>query len=98
MGVKLNQFYKNLALWLVISLMMILVYNLFNKPNPAQERVTYSDFIAAVDAGKITAVTIQGSELFGKYTDGKDFKTFKPEDPALTQKLLDKKIRITAKA
>jgi len=94
----LNQFYKNIALWLVISLMMILVYNLFNKPKPAQDRINYSDFIAAVDTGKVVSVTIQGSDLFGKYTDGKDFKTYKPEDPALTQKLLEKKIQVVAKA
>ena len=96
MGVNLNQFYKNLALWLVISLMMILVYNLFNKPHPAQDKINYSDFIAAVDAGKVSSVTIQGSDLKGKYVDGKDFKTFKPEDPQLTQKLLEKKIVVTA--
>jgi cell division protease FtsH len=96
MGVNLNQFYKNLALWLVISLMMILVYNLFNKPRPAQEKINYSDFIAAVDAGKVASVSIQGNDLKGKYVDGKDFKTFKPEDPQLTQKLLEKKIVVTA--
>ena len=92
----MNQFYKNLALWLVISLMMILVYNLFNKPRPAQEKINYSDFIAAVDAGKVSSVSIQGNDLKGKYVDGKDFKTFKPEDPQLTQKLLEKKIVVTA--
>ncbi len=92
----MNQFYKNLALWLVISLMMILVYNLFNKPRPAQEKINYSDFVAAVDAGKVSSVTIQGSDLSGKYVDGKVFKTFKPEDPQLTQKLLEKKIVVTA--
>jgi cell division protease FtsH len=93
----LNQFYKNLALWLVISLMMILVYNLFNRPHPSQEKISYSNFIAAVDAGKVASVTVQGSDLYGKYTDGKDFKTYKPEDPSLTQKLLEKKIQILAK-
>jgi len=93
----LNQFYKNLALWLVISLMMILVYNLFNRPRPSQDKISYSNFIAAVDAGKVVSVTVQGSDLYGKYSDGKDFKTYKPEDPALTQKLLEKKIQIQAK-
>ncbi len=93
----MNQFYKNLALWLVISLMMILVYNLFNRPHPTQERINYSDFVSAVEAGKVVSVTIQGSDLYGKYADGKDFKTYKPEDPALTQKLLEKKIHISAK-
>ncbi len=78
--------------------MMILVYNLFfNKPRPAQEKINYSDFVTAVDAGKVSTVTIQGSDLYGKYIDGKDFKTFKPEDPQLTQKLLEKKITVTAK-
>jgi len=93
----LNQFYKNLALWLVISLMMILVYNLFNRPHPSHDKISYSNFIAAVDAGKVVSVTVQGSDLYGKYSDGKDFKTYKPEDPALTQKLLEKKIQIQAK-
>jgi cell division protease FtsH len=93
----LNQFYKNIALWLVISLMMILLFNLFNKPKPVSEKLGYSDFISAVDAGKITTVTIQGSEVFGKFTDGKDFRTFKPSDALLTQKLLEKNVAITAR-
>jgi cell division protease FtsH len=93
----LNQFYKNLALWLVISLMVILVYSLFNNSHQTQERINYSDFVSAVDAGKVTSVTLQGNDLFGKFSDGKDFKTYKPEDPALTQKLLEKKIQVIAK-
>jgi cell division protease FtsH len=97
MGVPLNQFYKNIALWLVISLMMILLFNLFNKPKPVSEKLGYSDFISAVDAGKITSVTIQGSEVFGKLTDGKEFRTFKPSDALLTQKLLEKNVAITAR-
>jgi len=94
----LNQFYKNLALWLVISLMMILAFNLFNKPRSSQEKTNYTEFINALDAGKVASVTLQGSEVFGKYTDGKEFRTYKPEDPSLTQKLLEKKVPITAKA
>ncbi len=93
----MNQFYKNLALWLVISLMVILVYSLFNNSHQTQDRINYSDFVSAVDAGKVTSVTIQGNDLFGKFTDGKDFKTYKPEDPSLTQKLLEKKIQVVAK-
>jgi cell division protease FtsH len=97
MGVLLNQFYKNIALWLVISLMMILLFNLFNKPKPVQEKLGYSDFIAAVATGKITAVTIQGNEVFGKMTDGKEFRTFKPPDALLSDKLLEKNVAISAR-
>jgi len=94
-----NQFYKNLALWLVISLMMILLFNMFNKPRPTAEKINYSDFIAQVDAGKITSVTIQGNDILGKYDgkDGKDFRTYKPADADLTEKLLVKKVTINAK-
>ncbi|MBT1074537.1 ATP-dependent zinc metalloprotease FtsH [Geobacter grbiciae] len=93
----MNQFYKNLALWLVISLMMILLFNLFNKPRTTSERLSYSDFITAVDAGKVNAVTIQGNEIIGKFADGKEFRSYKPLDATLSDKLLEKKISISAK-
>ena len=93
----MNQFYKNLALWLVISLMMILLFNLFNKQKPAQEKLSYSDFVTAIDTGKITSVTIQGNDVYGKFTDGKDFRTYKPADAELSDKLLEKNVAINAK-
>ncbi len=100
----MNQFYKNLALWLVISLMMILLFNLFNKPKPTYEKLDYSDFIEAVDTGKIknvakpiTTVTIQGNEIIGKFADGKEFRSYMPADANLTSKLLEKKIVLNAR-
>jgi cell division protease FtsH len=95
-----NKFYKNISLWLVIFLMMILLYSMINKPRTTAENINFSDFIAQVDAGKITSVTIQGNDIFGKLEgkDGKDFHTYKPvSDADLTQKLLDKKVNIIAK-
>ncbi|MSM38612.1 MAG: ATP-dependent zinc metalloprotease FtsH [Geobacter sp.] len=93
----MNQFYKNLALWLVISLMMILLFNLFNKPKPTSERLNYSEFITAVDTGKVSSVTIQGNDIIGKFSDGKEFRSFKPGDANLTTMLLEKKIAVTAR-
>jgi cell division protease FtsH len=94
-----NQFYKNLALWLVISLMMILLFNMFNKPRPTADKITFSDFITQVEAGKIASVTIQGNDIIGKYEgkDGKEFRSYKPSDADLTDKLLEKKITVNAK-
>jgi cell division protease FtsH len=80
--------------------MMILLFNMFNKPRPTAEKVNFSDFIAQVDAGKITSVTIQGNDITGKFEgkDGKEFRTYKPySDADLTKKLLDKKVTIIAK-
>jgi cell division protease FtsH len=96
----LNQFYKNLSLWLVISLMMILLFNMFNKPRPTAEKINFSDFMSHIESGKITSVVIQGNDISGKFEgkDGKEFRTYKPySDADLTEKLLDKKVTINAK-
>jgi cell division protease FtsH len=95
-----NQFYKNISLWLVISLMMILLFNMFNKPRPTADKINFSEFIAQIDAGKITSITMQGNDISGKFEgkDGKEFRTYKPySDADLTKKLLDKKVTIVAK-
>jgi cell division protease FtsH len=76
--------------------MMILLFNLFNKPRQTQEKITYTDFISAVDAGKISSTTIRGNDITGKYTDGKEFHTYKPSDPALIPRLQEKKVNINA--
>jgi cell division protease FtsH len=93
----LNQFYKNLALWLIISLMMILLFNLFKKPAATQDRLNYSEFVTAVEAGKVKSVVIQGSDVLGKYADGKEFRTYKPADASLSETLLEKKIEVSAR-
>jgi len=84
--------------------MMILLFNLFNKPKPAQEKLDYSDFIEAVETGKIknvdkkvVTVTIQGNEILGKFSDGKDFRSYKPADANLSEKLLAQKIAVNAR-
>lgn len=98
----MNQFYKNLALWLVISLMMIMLFNMFQKPRVVEDRLTFSEFMTLIDEGKIGSVILQGNDVTGKYTtkDNKEkqYRTYKPTfDADLTEKLLDKKIAIQAK-
>jgi cell division protease FtsH len=67
----LNPFYKNLAMWVVISLVMIALFNLFNKPQTAKESLSYTDFLAMVEKGEILSVTIQGDDIQGFLTGGK---------------------------
>ncbi len=94
----MSPFYKNLALWLVISLMVILLFNMFNHPSQSKQETSYSEFIAAVSDGEVNQVTIQGNDIYGKYTDGTAFRTFVPNDPDLIRVLRDKGVQITAKA
>jgi cell division protease FtsH len=98
----LNQFYKNLALWLVISLMMIMLFNMFQKPRVVEDKLGFSELMAQIEDNRIKSVILQGNELSGKYLDkdGKEkaFRSYKPTfDADLTEKLLEKKISIQAK-
>ncbi|PLX83612.1 MAG: cell division protein FtsH [Desulfuromonas sp.] len=93
----MNQFYKNLALWLVISLVMILLFNMMTQKDRDQVPITYTAFLEAVDEGKVREVTVQGSTVEGKYQDDESFKTYTPEDPSLIVELREKGVVIQAK-
>jgi len=93
----LNSLQKNIALWLFISLVFVLLYHLFNQPKSAQENIIYSDFVSYAEKGQIVEVTIQGESISGKLNDGKNFKTYAPKDAGLIQILKDKGVRIASK-
>ncbi len=94
----MNPFYKNLALWMVITLMMIMLYNLFNQQTVAEPGgISYSEFITRLNAGGVSEVVIQGRELFVTDTSGRKFKVFAPEDDMLIQRLEQKGVVIKAK-
>ncbi|MBA4396665.1 MAG: cell division protein FtsH [Syntrophus sp. (in: bacteria)] len=93
----MNPLQKNIALWMVISLVFVLVYHLFNQPKSTAGSLIFSEFISHVEKGQVTEVTIQGENLSGKLTDGKVFKTYMPKDTQLVPMLKEKNVRITAK-
>ncbi|MBF0624988.1 MAG: ATP-dependent zinc metalloprotease FtsH [Magnetococcales bacterium] len=94
----MNNFYKNLSLWLVIGLLLIMLFNLFNnQPKGRDHHVTFSDFMYQLDQGRVTDVTIQGQNLSGVFTDGSLFSTYTPDDPDLMRVLREKKVSINAK-
>ncbi|MFH1092504.1 MAG: ATP-dependent metallopeptidase FtsH/Yme1/Tma family protein, partial [Pseudomonadota bacterium] len=93
----MNPFYKNLALWLVISLMMVVLFNLFNKPQPVKDKIPYSDFLGLVEKGEVRNVIIQGDELTGQFLDGNKFKSYAPKDPDMVKMLREKGVKITAR-
>jgi len=92
-----NQFYKNLALWLVISLVMIMLFNMMTQKDRELEPVPYTVFLTAVEEGRVAEVVIQGSNIEGRYTDKTDFKTFAPDDPELISRLTSQGISIEAR-
>lgn len=93
----MNPLQKNIALWLVISLVFVMVYHLFNQPKSAQTEIIYSDFLSNVDKGQVAEVTIQGESISGRLTNGTFFKTYAPKDAGAIALLKEKGVRISAK-
>ncbi len=74
----MNTFYKNLSMWLVIGLSMILLFNLFNQPQGQSTSLTYSQFVDAVERNNISTVQISGDIVSGKMQDGQAFRAVYP--------------------
>ena len=92
----MSPFYKNLALWLVISLMLIMLFQIFRQPERVSPPVSYSEFLSMVEAGSVLQVTIQGENISGMSAQG-PFKTYAPKDPEMIPFLRSKNVAITAK-
>lgn len=93
----MSQLHKNIALWLVIILMMIMLYNLFHQPPPLPIDITYSEFLAMVENEYVKGVVIRGPEILVTDIDQNLLKVFAPPDPELIMILRQRGISIEAK-
>jgi cell division protease FtsH len=95
----MSNFGRNLALWVIIALLLVVLFNLFQPgvTHTSATQMAYSDFLTEVNTGRVRDVVIQGRTVSGQLTDGRTFQTYTPEDPALVQRLTDKGVRVIAK-
>ena len=94
-------FTKNIALWVVIAIILVALYNLFGgmAGGGSQGDRPYSEFRKAVDAGEVTEVTIDGDNVTWKDQGTNQYTTTKPaDDPTLVQNLRDRGVRINVVA
>jgi cell division protease FtsH len=85
------------AIWLVIALVLMTVFNQFSTRQTAQKAMEYSQFIDEIKQGRIAKVTIEGRVLKGVKTTGERFTTYSPSDPWLVSDLLKNGVIIEAK-
>ena len=94
----MNNFGKNLALWIIVGVLLVALFNLFqssNKPG-TYPNFAFSDFLGAVEDGRVTDVVIQGNTIKGHFSDGRTFGTYAPSDPGLVDRLKEGGVRISA--
>ena len=94
----MSNFGRNLALWVIIGLLLVALFNLFQQPSNrgAGEGIAFSEFLAQVENGQVKEVTIKGHEISGFYGNEGSFKTYAPDDPQLVERLRSRGVTINA--
>ena len=95
----MNANLRNFALWVIIVLLLLALFTLFQNPGQrtAAQDISFSQLLSEVDAGRVRDVLIQGPEIHGTFANGTAFQTYAPNDPGLVQKLYNKGVSITAR-
>jgi cell division protease FtsH len=96
----MNTNLRNFALWVIIVLLLLALFTLFQNPSQRQstQDISFSQLLTEVDQGRVRDVLIQGPEIHGNFTDGRPFSTYAPNDPSLVQRLYGKGVQITARS
>ncbi len=93
----MNNLFKNLAIWLVIGIVLMTVFNQFSTRQVAQQSMEYSQFLDEVKEGRVSKVVIQGRILEATTTDGKKLQSYAPPDLWLVSDLLKNNVKVVAK-
>ena len=86
-------------MWGIIVLLTIGLYNMFKNPQASlnkSDTIIFSQFLKEVENGRVVEVQIQGNNINGLMSDGKQFKTYSPNYPNLVEKLSDTGVSISA--
>src|ERR1700754_2148073 len=95
----MNANLRNFALWVIIVLLLLALFTLFQNPGQrtSSQDISFSQLLTEVDQGHVRDVVIQGPEIHGTFTNASSFQTYAPSDPTLVKRLYDGKVSITAK-
>jgi cell division protease FtsH len=95
----MNANLRNFALWVIIVLLLLALFTLFQNPGQraSSQDISFSQLLTEVDQNHVRDVVIQGPEIHGTFTNGSSFQTYAPNDPTLVARLYNGKVSITAK-
>tara|TARA_B100000214_G_scaffold295982_1_gene225817 strand:- start:52 stop:1959 length:1908 start_codon:yes stop_codon:yes gene_type:complete len=91
--------FKNLAMWAIIVLLTMGLYNMFKNPQGSfkqNNNIIFSEFLSEVENGRVVQVEIQGNNVNGVFSNGQKFTTYVPNDPNLIEKLSERGVSISA--
>src|SRR6185295_4044188 len=95
----MNANLRNFALWVIIVLLLLALFTLFQNPSQRtqSQEISFAQLRNEVEAGRVRDVVIQGPEIRGNFNDGRPFQTYSPPDQTLIPRLSGKGVSITAR-
>src|ERR1700753_3479829 len=94
----MNANLRNFALWVIIVLLLLALFTLFQNPSQrsGSQDISFSQLLNEVDGNRVRDVVIQGPEIHGTFTNGSTFQTYAPNDPSLVPRLYNGREQLTA--
>src|SRR5262249_18841227 len=98
-GHRMNANLRNLALWVIIVLLLLALFTLFQNPgqHTSSQDIPYSQLLKDVEQGRVRDLVIQGPEIHGTYIGGGSFPAYAPSDPGLVPLLRSKAVAFSAR-
>ena len=90
----MNTFLRNIGIWLVIGLVMLMLFNLVGPRESNEREISFSEFISNIESGSVLEVTIRGSQIHGVSDTNGSFQTQVPNYPALFKILDSHQVRV----
>ena len=89
--------FKNMAVWLVIGVVLMTVFNQFNTRQTPQPSMEYSQFMGEVANGNVSKVVIEGRTLKGTLNDGRKVTSYAPADLWMVSDMLKNGVKVEAR-
>jgi cell division protease FtsH len=89
-----NTFLRNIGIWLVIGLVMLMLFNLLGPRESNDRKISFSEFISQIESGSVLEVTIRGSQIHVVSDTNGSFQTQAPNYPALFEILDRHQVRV----
>ena len=90
----MKPFFRSLALWMLIGVILMMLFQLYSESGKDSKPMAYSDFLSSVEQGRVTKVEIRGADVKGELTDQTQFQTVRPDDPDLFRTLRAAKVSV----
>src|SRR5262249_39114404 len=95
----MNANLRNFALWVIIVLLLLALFTLFQNPGQrtTAEDLRFALLLSEVGRGRVRDVVVRGPGIRGPFANGRGFQPYPLNDPGLVQKLSSKGVTITAR-